>query len=110
MSKTAPRACLVGGGIASLAAAAFMIRDADMFGQNITILEQSGKLGGSLDGGGSPEGGYMLRGGRMLESQCLRTLWPVRFDPMFQRNQDCSTGNIRVERNHEDGVQVAPVP
>ena len=34
-----PRAYLIGGGIASMAAAAFMIRDCDMFGQNITILE-----------------------------------------------------------------------
>ena len=65
----APRAYLVGGGIASMAAAAFMIRDGDMFGQNITILEESGMLGGSLDGAGSPGDGYVLRGGRMLESK-----------------------------------------
>ena len=71
--KTAPRAYLVGGGIASMAAAAFMIRDGDMFGQNITILEESSKIGGSLDGGGSPEEGYVLRGGRMLESKYLCT-------------------------------------
>ena len=31
---------LVGGGIASLAAAAFLIRDADFPGDNITILEE----------------------------------------------------------------------
>jgi oleate hydratase len=64
---------LVGGGIASLAAAAFMIRDGDILGQNITILEESNKLGGSLDGSGSPEKGYVLRGGRMLESKYLCT-------------------------------------
>jgi len=52
-----------------MAAAAFMIRDGDMFGQNITILEESDTVGGSLDGGGSPEAGYVLRGGRMLESK-----------------------------------------
>ncbi len=32
---------LVGGGIASLAAAAFLIRDGDIPGHNITILEES---------------------------------------------------------------------
>lgn len=64
---------LVGGGIASLAAAAFLIRDAGVPGQNITILEQLDRLGGSLDGAGSPQDGYVLRGGRMIESKYLCT-------------------------------------
>jgi len=64
---------LVGAGIASLAAAVFMIRDGNVLGQNITILEELGKLGGSLDGAGSPEHGYVLRGGRMIESKYLCT-------------------------------------
>ena len=64
---------LVGGGIASLAAAAFLIRDADIPGHNIVILEQLDRIGGSLDGAGSPEDGYVLRGGRMIESKYLCT-------------------------------------
>ena len=64
---------LVGGGIASLAAAAFLIRDADFPGHNITILEELDRLGGSLDGAGSPQRGYVLRGGRMFESKYLCT-------------------------------------
>ena len=64
---------LVGGGIASLAAAAFMVRDGGVPGGSITILEELGILGGSLDGAGSAEGGYVLRGGRMLESKYLCT-------------------------------------
>ena len=48
---------LVGGGIASLAAAAFFIRDGDILGHNITIIEESAKIGGSLDAAGSPEEG-----------------------------------------------------
>ncbi len=56
-----------------MAAAVFMIRDGDVFGQSITILEQSDKIGGSLDGAGSAERGYTLRGGRMLESKYLCT-------------------------------------
>ncbi len=67
------RAYLVGGGIASLAAAAFMIRDGDFRGSEITVLESLGTLGGSLDGAGSPTTGYVLRGGRMLESKYLCT-------------------------------------
>ncbi len=64
---------LVGGGIASLAAAAFLIRDGDIPGHDITILEESDRLGGSLDGAGTPAEGYVLRGGRMLESKYLCT-------------------------------------
>ena len=68
-----PHVYLIGGGIASLAAAAFLVRDGGMRGQNITILEQLDVLGGSLDGAGSAESGYVLRGGRMIESKYLCT-------------------------------------
>ncbi|SDR23065.1 oleate hydratase [Paraburkholderia tuberum] len=64
---------LVGGGIASLAAAAFLIRDGHVRGCDITIFEALDKLGGSLDGAGNPESGYVARGGRMLESKYLCT-------------------------------------
>ena len=64
---------LVGGGIASLAAAAFFIRDGDIPGRDITILEESEKIGGSLDAAGTPEAGYIMRGGRMIESKYLCT-------------------------------------
>jgi oleate hydratase len=67
------KAYLIGGGIASMAAAVFLIRDGDFLGQNITIFEELDKIGGSLDGAGSPEHGYVLRGGRMLESKYLCT-------------------------------------
>jgi oleate hydratase len=64
---------LVGGGIASLAAAAFLIRDADILGHNITIMEELDRPGGSLDGAGSAQDGYVRRGGRMFESKFLCT-------------------------------------
>jgi len=57
---------LVGGGIASLASAAYFIRDGKIPGDHITIYEQLPISGGSLDGSGSRENGYVLRGGRML--------------------------------------------
>lgn len=67
------KAHLVGGGIASLAAAAILIRDGDVPGHNITVYEELERIGGSLDGSGDPENGYMVRGGRMLESKYLCT-------------------------------------
>ncbi len=71
--RSATKVYLVGGGIASLAAAAFMIRDGDVPGCNITIFEELDRVGGSLDGAGSPEAGYVIRGGRMFEAKYLCT-------------------------------------
>lgn len=64
---------LVGGGIASLAAAAFLVHDGDVPGSNIVVFESLPRLGGSLDGAGTPEADYVARGGRMLEAKYLCT-------------------------------------
>lgn len=71
------KAYLVGGGIGSLAAAAFLIRDGHMPAKNIHIFEESQVFGGSMDGAGNAEKGYSARGGRELESQmeCLYELF-----------------------------------
>ncbi|MGL5766057.1 MAG: oleate hydratase [Sarcina sp.] len=61
------KAYLVGGGIASLASAFYLLRDGHMKGENITIFEKSSIDGGSLDGSGDPEHGYVCRGGREME-------------------------------------------
>ena len=60
-------AYIVGGGIAGLAAAALLIRDGGMPGERIHVLEQTDRLGGSLDGAGNAIDGYVIRGGRMFE-------------------------------------------
>jgi len=67
------RVYLVGGGIASLSAAAFLIRDANVPGRSITVFEEREVFGGSLDGAGTPETGYVFRGGRMLENKYVCT-------------------------------------
>ena len=64
--NTTLKAYMVGGGIGSLAAAAFMIRDGNIPGENISVLEAEPVLGGSLDGAGDAAFGYSMRGGRML--------------------------------------------
>jgi oleate hydratase len=74
---TQPKAYFVGGGIGSLAAAAFLIRDGNMAGENITILETSPLLGGSLDGSGGPDSGYSMRGGRMLTTDNYECTWDL---------------------------------
>ncbi len=71
------KAHLLGGGIGSLAAAAFMIRDGDMPGTDISILESGSVLGGSLDAAGDATSGYSLRGGRMLTTDNYECTWDL---------------------------------
>ena len=71
------QAYLIGGGIGSLAAAVFMIRDGKLPGENVTIFEEASVLGGSLDGGGNPDTGYSLRGGRMLTTDNYECMWAL---------------------------------
>ena len=66
-SANARQAYIVGGGIAGLAAAAYLVRDGGMAGPRIHLLEQSDCFGGSLDSAGDPDSGYVIRGGRMFE-------------------------------------------
>ncbi|WP_426113021.1 oleate hydratase [Massilia sp. PWRC2] len=70
-------AWFVGAGLAGLAGAAFLIRDAGVAGQRITILEQQPLAGGALDGGDVPEKGFVIRGGREMEAhfECLWDLY-----------------------------------
>ncbi len=70
-------AWFVGSGLASLAGAAFLIRDGQMPGHRITILEQQRLPGGALDGIDVPDKGFVIRGGREMEDhfECLWDLY-----------------------------------
>jgi len=67
------KAYIVGGGLAGLAAAAFLVDDAGMPGENITILEKRNDVGGSMDGMRN-EFGYLCRGEREMEPY-MECLW-----------------------------------
>ncbi len=71
------RAFLIGSGIASLAAAEYLMRDGYMKGPQITIFEESSLVGGALDGAGNPKEGFVARGGREMEEhyECLWDLY-----------------------------------
>lgn len=69
-------AYLTGCGLASLAAAVFLIRDGGMDGKNIHIFEELPLPGGSLDAKFYPERGYVMRGGREMEEH-FETLWDL---------------------------------
>ncbi len=70
------QAYLVGSGLASLAAAAFLVRDGQMKGENIHILEELPLAGGSLDGILDPTKGFIIRGGREMENH-FECLWDL---------------------------------
>lgn len=69
-------AYIIGGGLAGLAAAVFLIRDGRMPGRKIQIFEELGIAGGSMDGIFNPERGYIIRGGREMEAH-FETLWDL---------------------------------
>lgn len=69
-------AYLVGAGLASLAAASFLVRDGQMKGENIHILEELPIAGGSLDGILNPTRGFIIRGGREMEDH-FECLWDL---------------------------------
>ena len=56
------KAHIVGGGFGGLAAAALLIRNAGLSGQDITIYEMEEELGGGFFLGGSAQSGYNLPG------------------------------------------------
>ena len=58
---------LIGSGIASLASAVYLEKDAGVPGENIHILEKDKIPGGACDGAGDKEEGFVVRGGRMHE-------------------------------------------
>lgn len=69
-------AYIIGGGIAGLSAAAFLVRDAHMPGKNITIYDSLDVFGGSMDACGNAQTGYISRGERELEPY-MECLWDL---------------------------------
>ncbi len=69
-------AYIIGGGLAGLAAAVFLIRDGYMKGNKIHIFEELSLSGGSLDGQIIPHEGFVVRGGREMENH-FETLWDL---------------------------------
>nr|WP_295425323.1 oleate hydratase [uncultured Subdoligranulum sp.] len=69
-------AYIVGSGLAALAAACFLVRDGQMPGSHIHILEAMDIAGGACDGILDPARGYIMRGGREMEDH-FECLWDL---------------------------------
>ena len=83
-------AYIVGSGLAGLAAACFLIRDAQMPGENITVFESLPIAGGSCDGLHDPQKGYIMRGGREMDNH-FECMWD-----MFRSVPSIETPNVSV--------------
>ena len=69
-------AYLIGSGLASLSAACFLVRDAQMPGSHIHILEKDNQPGGALDGDLITNVGYVMRGGREMDNH-FECMWDL---------------------------------
>ncbi|QDR79795.1 oleate hydratase [Sporomusa termitida] len=69
-------AYLVGSGLASLAAACFLVRDGQMKGERIHVLEELNIAGGACDGIIDSQKGFIIRGGREMENH-FECLWDL---------------------------------
>jgi len=69
-------AYLIGSGLASLSAACFLVRDAQMPGSHIHIIEKASIPGGALDGDEFSGIGYVMRGGREMDNH-FECMWDL---------------------------------
>jgi oleate hydratase len=69
-------AYLIGSGLASLAAACFLVRDGQMKGERIHVLEELRLPGGACDGIRQADRGFVMRGGREMEDH-FECLWDL---------------------------------
>lgn len=75
---TDSKAYLVGGGLASLSVAAYLLRDKKINGENIIIFDELPSAGGSLDAVKSHnDHGYIMRGFRMLEEKVYSSVFDL---------------------------------
>ena len=69
-------AYIVGSGLAALSAACFLVRDGQMKGKNVHILEKDSIPGGACDGYLYDGLGYVMRGGREMDNH-FECMWDL---------------------------------
>ena len=69
-------AYLIGSGLAALAAACYLVRDGQMAGERIHILEKDPIPGGACDGYQYTDIGYVMRGGREMGNH-FECMWDL---------------------------------
>ena len=88
----AKSAYIIGSGLAALSAACYLVRDGQMKGEHVHVLEKDPIPGGACDGYKYQDVGYVMRGGREMDnhlSACGTCSAPSR--PSRMRTTPCST-------------------
>lgn len=67
---------IIGSGLAGLTAACYLVRDAQMPGEKIHILERDPRAGGACDGWDYAQLGYTMRGGREMDNH-FEVMWDL---------------------------------
>lgn len=83
-------AYIIGTGLAGLSAAFYLVRDGQMKGKNIHLLEKLDLAGGSCDGRKDVTKGFYMRGGREMDNH-FECMWD-----MFRSIPSIETPNISV--------------
>ena len=69
-------AYIVGSGLAALTAACYLVRDGQMKGEHVHILEKEQLAGGACDGWKFENVGYVMRGGREMDNH-FEVMWDL---------------------------------
>ena len=69
-------AYIVGSGLAALSAACYLVRDGQMKGEHVHILEKGELPGGACDGYKFENLGYVMRGGREMDNH-FEVMWDL---------------------------------
>jgi oleate hydratase len=69
-------AYIIGTGLAGLSAAFYLVRDGQMKGEHVHVLEKLALPGGSTDGIHDPNKGFIMRGGREMDNH-FEVMWDV---------------------------------
>ncbi len=84
------KAYIIGTGLAGLSAAFYLIRDGQMKGENVHLLEKLDLAGGSCDGRKDITKGFYMRGGREMDNH-FECMWD-----MFRDVPSIETPNVSV--------------
>ena len=69
-------AYIIGSGLAALTAACYLVRDGQMKGEHVHILEKERLAGGACDGWKYEDVGYVMRGGREMDNH-FEVMWDL---------------------------------
>ena len=95
------KAYIIGTGLAGLSAAFYLVRDGQMDGKNIHLLEKLDLAGGSCDGRKDIYKGFYMRGGREMDNH-FECMWDMFRDVPSIENKGLSVLDEYYYLNKED--------